>query len=112
MRLRQDRSFVFKLFDIFKHLRGSGRVDKIKKYRRDFLGSFYRPRPSGFASAFGFGESRRPRSVKTPSEIPLGIPYYNICIYIYMYVYIYIYIYMYIYIYGYVIWWTDQRNLQ
>ena len=48
-----DRSFVFKLFDIFKHLRGSGRVDKIKKYRRDFPGSFYRPRPSGFAEAEG-----------------------------------------------------------
>ena len=32
---KQDRSFVFKLFDISKHLRGSGMVDKIKKYRRD-----------------------------------------------------------------------------
>ena len=32
---KQDRSFVFRLFDIFKHLRGSGTVDKIKKYRRD-----------------------------------------------------------------------------
>ena len=32
---QQDRSFVFRLFDIFKHLRGSGTVDKIKKYRRD-----------------------------------------------------------------------------
>ena len=32
---KQDRSFVFKLFDISKHLRGSGSVDKIKKFRRD-----------------------------------------------------------------------------
>ena len=32
---KEGRSFVFKLFDISKHLRGSGTVDKIKKYRRD-----------------------------------------------------------------------------
>ena len=41
------------------------------------LGSFYRYWPLGFTSASGFGESRRPRLVKTPSEIPLGIPYYS-----------------------------------
>ena len=41
------------------------------------LGSFYRPRPSGSASAYGFGRSRRPRSVKTPSANPPGIPYYS-----------------------------------
>ena len=40
MRRRQDRSFVFKLFDIFKHLRGSGTVDKIKKYHWDFPREF------------------------------------------------------------------------
>ena len=38
-------------------------VDKIKKFRRDFLGSFNSPWPSG---------------VKTPSEIPPGIPYYTL----------------------------------
>ena len=64
-RRRQERSFVFKLFDIFQHLRGSGTVDKIKKYRRDI--------PSGV-----FTDLRRPRSVKTSSEIPPGIPYYII----------------------------------
>ena len=35
MRQKHDRSFVFKLVDIFKHLRGLKSVDKIKKYRRD-----------------------------------------------------------------------------
>ena len=35
MHRKQDRSFVFKLFDISKHLRGSGTADKIKKFRRD-----------------------------------------------------------------------------
>ena len=35
MRRKQDRSFVFKLFDIFKHHSRSGMVDKMKKYRRD-----------------------------------------------------------------------------
>ena len=29
------RRVVLVCFDIFKHLRGSGTVDKIKKYRRD-----------------------------------------------------------------------------
>ena len=51
---RRVRSVVLKCFDIFLHLRGSGIVDKIKKYRRDS--------PSG---------------VLNPSKIPLGIPYYN-----------------------------------
>ena len=32
---KQDRPFVFKLFDIFRHLRRWGTVDKIKKFRRD-----------------------------------------------------------------------------
>ena len=32
---RRVRSVVLKCFDIFLHLRGSGMVDKIKKYRRD-----------------------------------------------------------------------------
>ena len=32
---KQDRSFVFTFLDIFKHLKGSGIVDKIKKCRRD-----------------------------------------------------------------------------
>ena len=39
---KQDRSFIFKVFDIFKHHRGSGTVDEIKKCRRDV--------PRGFLS--------------------------------------------------------------
>ena len=58
-----------KCFDIFKHLRGSGTVDKIKKYRRDS--------PLGVFTDLGRRDSPKPQSVKTPSEIPLGIPYYN-----------------------------------
>ena len=34
-RRKQGRPFVFKPFDIFKHHKGLGTVDKIKKYRRD-----------------------------------------------------------------------------
>ena len=34
-RTEHDRSFILTFFDIFKHLRGSGTVDKIKKFRRD-----------------------------------------------------------------------------
>ena len=45
MRRRQDRSFVFKLFDIFKHLRGFKSVDEIKNYRRDYLGNVHSPWP-------------------------------------------------------------------
>ena len=69
MHRKQDRPFVFKLFDIFKHLRGSGTVDKIKKFRRDVPREFFSDRDRL--------DSRRPWSVKTPSEIPLGIPYYS-----------------------------------
>ena len=35
-------------------------------------------RPSGLTSPYGFGQSRQPRCVNNPSEIPLGIPYYII----------------------------------
>ena len=59
---KQDRSFVFKLFDIFKHLRGSGTVDKIKKFRRDSpsgvftdLGRRYLPQPTASADTDGPG---------------------------------------------------------
>ena len=57
MRRKHDRLFVFKLFDIFKHLRGSGTVDKIKKFRRDFLGDFYPPRPWIATAASGYGDN-------------------------------------------------------
>ena len=60
---------VLKCFDIFKHLRGSGTVDKIKKYRRDS--------PLGVFTDLRLRRIPTPRSVKTPSEIPLGIPYYS-----------------------------------
>ena len=56
------RCIVLVCSDIFKHLRGLGRVDKIRKYRRDS--------PSGVFTDLGH------RSVKTPSENPRGIPYY------------------------------------
>ena len=71
--LNMTGRLFFTFIDIFKHLEGSDTADKIKMSLRNF----YRPRPSGFASAIGFGESRRPRSVKTPSENPLILPYYS-----------------------------------
>ena len=53
------RPIVLKCFDISKHLRGSGMVDKIKKYRRDI------PRRLSLTSAvdchLGFGDNQWPR---------------------------------------------------
>ena len=70
MRRKQDRSFVFKLFDISKHLRGSGTADKIKKFRRDV--------PRGFllTSAVNSHLSLRLRWLSTAavSKNPLGNP--------------------------------------
>ena len=37
------RPIVLVCSDIFKPFRGSGTVDKIKKYRRDYLGNVYSP---------------------------------------------------------------------
>ena len=54
MRRRQDKSFVFKLFDIFKHLRGSGTVDKIKKT------------PSGVVTDLGHRDSLQPSASANP----------------------------------------------
>ena len=65
------RRIVLKCFDIFKHLRlGLKSVDEIKKRCRDI------PREIlPLILAIGM---RRPRSVKTPSANPPGIPYYRI----------------------------------
>ena len=111
MRRKQDRPFVLKLFDIFKHLKGLKSVDKIKKYHRNIPWGFnlHSPWPSGVTSPYWFSDSRWPRGVQISSGIPPGIPYYNplssilfsssgVQYIIHNYIYIYIYIYIHIYI--------------
>ena len=39
-RTEHDKSFILTFFDIFKHRRGAGTVDKIKKYHRDISRGF------------------------------------------------------------------------
>ena len=55
MRRKQDRSFVF---NIFKHHRGSGTADKIKKYRWDS--------PSGVFTNLGRRDSAKPKAEANP----------------------------------------------
>ena len=65
------RRIVLKCFDIFKHLRGSGSIDKIKKFHRDVPWEFL------LTAAVGICLSLWLRQIPTAAENPLGIPYYS-----------------------------------
>ena len=68
------------LFNMFNLLKGSMSVDRIKKYCRDSSSGILTPlgrRDSLNPEPYWFGESQRPRGVKIPSGIPLGIPCYS-----------------------------------
>ena len=56
---RRERLIVLKCFDIFLHLRGSGMVDKIKKYRRDS--------PSGVFTDLGHWDLPQPTASVNPN---------------------------------------------
>ena len=96
---KQDRPFVFILFDIFKHLRGLYWVDKIKKYRRDNPLGIFTHLGHGLSTIHSCGDYKFPRESLPVFLIIICVGTYicitYFCIYVVSLTCMYIFMYMY-----------------